>query len=156
MNWQKYIVKTPITKSDKAVKNKPKEYIKTKIKLDKKRGFMAYLFRRIFPFFVLGIIYLIWLRMTHLYIPCIFHSLTGLKCPGCGISNMCVHISKFNFLQGFKDNPFIFITGPLIILEIIYFEFLRYHKKTLPLWNNICIILYCVALIIFGVLRNIL
>ena len=124
MSWQKYIVKTPVTKSDKAVKNKPKEYIKSKIQLDKKRGFMAYLFRRIFPFFVLGIIYLIWLRMTHLYIPCIFHSLTELIC-------VCISASS-SFSKDLKTTHLFLLRVPLLFWKLYTLNFWDITKKLCP------------------------
>ncbi|MDY2960136.1 MAG: DUF2752 domain-containing protein [Hornefia sp.] len=123
----------------------------------KDRGdFLFYLMRRIIPFFILGIIYFVWLRMTEIYIPCLFRQITGCKCPGCGITTMCVDIGTFDFLGAFYANPFIFVTLPFIIFEILYCEFINFKKRKMPVWNNFLLAFYCAGLIIFGIVRNVI
>lgn len=122
----------------------------------KKRGFLFHLMGRITPFFILGVVYFIWLKMTEIYIPCLFRQITCCKCPGCGITAMCVNIGTFNFFDAFCANPFIFITLPFIVFEIVYCEFLSFRKRKMPMWNNLLLVLYCVGLIAFGIIRNII
>lgn len=40
--------------------------------------------------FAAGMLYCIWLHCTGLGIPCLFYLWTGFKCPGCGITRMCL------------------------------------------------------------------
>lgn len=83
---------------------------------------------------------------------CLFNELTGLFCPGCGITRMIIAILKLDFYQAFRYNPLIFM---LLIFFIIYFIYsLIRYKKIKPLKNKISIVLLIITLL-FGVLRNI-
>lgn len=117
-------------------------------------NFLQYLIRKTAPFVVLGFVYYIWLRMTHLYIPCIFRSITGYRCPCCGMTTMCVSILRFRFIDAFYANPFIFTTVPFILFEIVYNVYLSYAEKRMPLWNKILIGVFCSALLIFAIIRD--
>ena len=83
---------------------------------------------------------------------CFFNELTGLYCPGCGITRLIISVLKLDFYQAFRYNPLVFC---LIILGSIYagYSLIRY-KKIKPLGNRISIILV-VVIIIFSILRNI-
>lgn len=89
------------------------------------------------------------------FIPCIFHEITKLYCPGCGITRMFFSIFKLEFYQAFRYNILVFI---LLIFSIIYF-FIKYiyfqkYKKTITINNKIIYIILIIT-IIFGILRNI-
>ena len=44
---------------------------------------------------LLGIACLIWLRMGGPSVPCMFHKVTGLQCPGCGVTpSPCLTLSR--------------------------------------------------------------
>mgnify|MGYP000850037965 FL=1 len=117
-------------------------------------NFLQYLIRKTAPIVVLGFVYYIWLRMTHLYIPCIFKSITGYRCPCCGTTTMCVSILGFRFIDAFYANPFIFTTIPFILFEIVYNVYLSYTERRMPLWNKILLGVYCSALLIFAIIRD--
>ena len=85
-----------------------------------------------------------------------FRLITGLKCPGCGISTLIKDLFVFDFKGAFSANPFIFCTTPLILIEIIYSIFRRkINNQRIEKINNVCLIIYCVGIIIFGIVRNI-
>ena len=119
-------------------------------------GFLRYLLKKTTPFLILGVIYYIWLRMTNIYVPCVFRHFTGYKCPGCGVTTMCVNILMFRFPQAFYANPFIFTTIPFILFEIMYNAYLGYKQKPMPRWNKVLLVIYCTALIVFAIIRNII
>lgn len=105
---------------------------------------------------VLGLAYFIWLRITGLAVPCVFYEITGWKCPGCGITTLFYRLGRFDVPGAFYANPFLFVTGPLLLAEMAYDLVLRSKGKVLPGWNQTLVWCYCGALIVFGVLRNIL
>ena len=121
---------------------------------NQKRDFLHYLIKKTTPFIILGVVYYIWLRMTHIYIPCVFRAITGYKCPGCGTTTLCVNILQFRFSEAFHANPFIFTTIPFILFEIVYNVYLSYTEKRMPLWNKALLGVYCSALLIFAIIRD--
>ena len=117
-------------------------------------SFLHYLIKKTTPFVILGIVYYIWLRMTHIYIPCIFRYITGYKCPGCGTTTMCVSILRFRFGDAFYANPFIFTTIPFLMLEILHNAYLSHTENRMPLSHTALLGRYCPALLIFAIIRD--
>lgn len=105
--------------------------------------------------FVLFLIYAIYYLLTGSFIPCFFHKLTGLYCPGCGITRMIISILHFDLYQAFRFNPLIFI---LVICAIFYqivkLITFKLSTKEIHLNNYIYIGLLFIT-IIFGIARNI-
>ena len=66
-------------------------------------------------FCIPGVLYFVWVVLTDIYIPCPFKLLTGLKCPGCGITHMIMALFRLDFKEAFLSNPFLFVLLPLII-----------------------------------------
>ena len=104
-----------------------------------------------------GFAYMIINKYTGFYIPCVFHLVTGLYCPGCGVSGMCISIAQLDFVSAFKHNSALLVMSPLFVLlfvSIIY----RYIKKGSLMtskWQNVLIFIMIAVLLVFGVLRNI-
>lgn len=84
-------------------------------------------------------------------IKCPFHAITGLYCPGCGVTRMLFSIMTLNFYQAFRFNPLLFI---LLILYIAFIIERLIRKKDLKVPDRIALVLL-VILIVFGILRNI-
>ncbi|HAW16176.1 MAG TPA: DUF2752 domain-containing protein [Clostridiales bacterium] len=105
-----------------------------------------------------GLAYLLWVGSTGLGIPCPIRLFTGLKCPGCGITTMFVHLAKGDLSVAFEANPFILVTLPFLVAEIVFCEICYFKPslrgKTVSKINNGILVVYTVALILFGVLRN--
>ena len=101
-------------------------------------------------FLIVLVLYLIGLP-----IECFFHKITGLYCPGCGVTRMLVSLLTLNFKQAFCYNELLFC---LLFLTIIYniYKIIYYLKnnKWLKLPSIIWYILI-ILLIIYGILRNI-
>ncbi|MBO5199218.1 MAG: DUF2752 domain-containing protein [Lachnospiraceae bacterium] len=101
-----------------------------------------------------GFAYFVWLKVTGLAIPCMFRIVTGWLCPGCGITTLIMNLTECNFAAAYQANPFLFVTGPLLAAELLYYAWLRYKGRKLPSWNNGLIIVYAIALCLFGAVRN--
>lgn len=78
-------------------------------------------------FLFFGTVYLLWLLITGIYIPCPFKMITGLYCPGCGISHMIVSLLHLDILSAFKYNPFLFITLPFVTINYLLYR-IRYIR----------------------------
>ena len=88
-------------------------------------------------------------------IKCLFHELTGLLCPGCGVTRMIFSLINFDIAKAFHYNPLVFI---LLIGYILYIIIniisLKIFKKEIHLSNKWTYIIL-VIVILFGILRNI-
>lgn len=105
-----------------------------------------------------GIAYYLLLVHFNIGIPCLFNTITNLKCPGCGITHLILNLVKFKFKQAFLYNQFIFITSPFIIYFIIksYLCWLLNITFKLNKVENILIFLLLIGSIIFTIVRNII
>lgn len=107
---------------------------------------------------VVGLVcYLLLGDYFHLYLFCPIKKVTGLYCPGCGVTRMLLSILKGNFYQAFRYNPLIFILLPFFI--IYYLDYLYCStKKKKPSFSRLEPGIWYVLITIFlvyGVLRNI-
>ena len=78
----------------------------------------------------LGVGYLIWLKLTDLA------------------------LTRLDFKGAFQANPFLFVTGPLLLAELGYCFWRQRKREQLPRWNHAAVVIYGIALCIFGVFRN--
>ncbi len=102
-----------------------------------------------------GLAYYIWVRLTGIAIPCLFHAVTGFRCPGCGVTTMAMCLAGGDWAGAFQANPFLCATLPLIAAQIVYAEVRRNRGKELPGWNRRCLAVYTALLCLFGAARNI-
>ncbi len=101
----------------------------------------------------MGLVYYFLLRYTDLSIPCVFRSITGYKCPGCGITTMLLFIADGNFAAARAENIFLYYT----LLPLLAAVCLRYNaamKACYRVLDEVCFPLYLAALLAFGVYRN--
>ena len=103
---------------------------------------------------VIFLIYAVLIIKFDIGIPCIFYVVTGLYCPGCGITRLCVSLFEGDLYQAFRYNPIIFIDVPIIFILFVL-DILFKDKKIIKKITNVLIIILIVITVIFGVLRNI-
>ena len=78
----------------------------------------------IFP----GFLYLSFFYRSGYGIPCFFKRITGLKCPGCGMSHAALEIVKGDFRAAFDYNKLSVTLVPVILLYLLYRD-IRYIKS---------------------------
>lgn len=105
---------------------------------------------------VIGLAYLVFVLLTGIRIPCPIYGLTGLKCPGCGVTRLVVSVARLDFASAFRFNPFLFITGPLILAYVALSEvsYIVRGKRRLGRLEAFVWVELILALL-YGVLRNI-
>lgn len=103
-----------------------------------------------------GLGYMLWIRLTGIGIPCPFYQITGLKCPGCGITRMCMAMLAGHWMDALKYNIALAFFLPLlsiwfVIKTALYIitgiSFRSSHEEALT-WGLIALLL------VFGILRN--
>lgn len=66
---------------------------------------------------LMGLAYLLFCRLTGWSLPCPFHYLTGLSCPGCGLTRLLLALAEGNLPAAFAANPALCLAaGPLAYL----------------------------------------
>ena len=102
----------------------------------------------------LGAAYLIWIRRGGFAIPCLFYKVTGLQCPGCGITRMILAVSEQDPKAALQANAFLFLTSPFLMFLLIYNAYKWVRNEKIGTKTEAFAAVYCVGLIIFGIIRN--
>lgn len=97
--------------------------------------------------------FLIVIGMYYLNIPisCLFHKITKLYCPGCGVTRMFDALFHFNIYKAVSYNAYVF---SLIILFIIYLIICLIKRRFITISNKVIYVLI-VAGGVFAIARNI-
>ena len=76
------------------------------------------------------IAFVLYLKMKQgINIYCTTHQLTGLYCPGCGITRMLVSLVRGDLHTAFRYNPFLFITALPMTGMYLYGSYLWIKKS---------------------------
>lgn len=86
---------------------------------------------------------------------CLLFEMTGLKCPGCGVTRLLFNFVNFNFKGGVEYNCFIGYTFPFVLFVIGYCSWVYIFDKKYSKWFNILVSVYLGLLLVFFVVRNI-
>ncbi len=108
--------------------------------------------------FAAGALYFLFVSITGYGIPCVFHSLTGLYCPGCGITRMVMSLMNTDIRGAVRYNAAAFFTLPFFVAYFIRHSVL-YIKNGEPFLPNLAerVALYIIiaVFLVFGAARNI-
>ena len=101
--------------------------------------------------------YFVLSEILNIYIPCLFHKITNLYCPGCGVTRMLLSILRGDFYQAFRYNQLLFILLPVFVLYFVNYIYSLICNRISLLEKTPQIIWYVliIVLLLFGVLRNI-
>ena len=107
----------------------------------------------------LGIVYGLWVMYTGIGIPCPFRMLTGWLCPGCGITTLFMRLLSGDIRGAFEANPFILLTSPVLITILAVNEYIiltpSCKRPRIKKLLDILSVIYVIALLAFGIVRNI-
>lgn len=108
--------------------------------------------------FLLGIAYGIFFIYTGIGLPCKFYQITGLKCPGCGITRFVTKCMQLDFYNAIKENylaPLMFLlVGEIIVEQIV--TYIRYGRARISKRNERMAWGFVGVLILWFVVRNII
>lgn len=73
------------------------------------------------------------------YFPCLFHTLTGAYCPGCGGTRALAALLRGNILLSFLYHPLVPYLAAAVPFFLFYYLYCRKKKKTLSqrVWKNV-------------------
>lgn len=111
---------------------------------------------RIVPLLLLLLLLGVWLSDHGMGIPCVFYSLTGLQCPGCGVTRMTSALLKGDFSAAYQSNAAVFLLLPVFFFLGGYtvLHWLRTGSWALPRWADVLVAVCAVILVLFCVFRN--
>lgn len=87
---------------------------------------------------------------------CIFHQITGLQCPSCGVQRALHSLLIGEFVEAFHFNPFIIITTPLL-LGVIYSKYFNTPSALLIrkyLLHRYSMYIYITMYFLWWIIRN--
>ena len=67
---------------------------------------------------LLGLCYAAFIHITGWAIPCPFRLVTGLKCPGCGVTTMCLALLRLDFIGAWQANAGLLLAAPLLLTAV--------------------------------------
>lgn len=104
----------------------------------------------------IGMLYAFFCTVTGLRLPCAIYAVTGLCCPGCGVTRMCLALLRLDFAAAFRSNQLLFLSLPVLAAVIggQVYSYIRYGRARLGKAANGVLILLIVAFLVFGVVRN--
>lgn len=104
-----------------------------------------------------GLLYYLIISIAGVSVPCPFNLITGLKCPGCGVTRMLLAMLRLDFKSAFSFNPTLFCS--LLPLSIVFavqaVKYIRNGNSSYYRWQTAVLWIVIFALIFFCVLRNI-
>jgi hypothetical protein len=106
---------------------------------------------------LVGMLYWLFVKKTGFAIPCVFYTITGYKCPGCGITHSIMALTGGHLRTAFECNPFLWIAGPVIIYLLIKgdIRFIKYDTFELNKADTIITYICVVLAVIYWFVRNI-
>lgn len=106
---------------------------------------------------LLGVGFVYWcvLTFTPFELQCVYYSITGYACAGCGMTHFCMDLLHLDLKDAYQENLMVGILLPiwlgLLLIRLIFHpKWLKLGTKTFYvfLWSSVGLML------IFGVVRN--
>ncbi len=105
-----------------------------------------------------GCAYALFCHFTGWGLPCPIHLVTGLNCPGCGVSRMLLSLLRLDFAAAFHCNAVLFCLLPVLLGLFVYwiYRYIRYgERKNGPVAEGLVWVLV-ILLLLWGVVRNLI
>lgn len=115
------------------------------------------LFWRTLILFAAGGVFAVFYMRTGIGIPCPLRAFTGLKCPGCGATRMCISLLKGDLAAAWQYNPVLCCLLPLLLLLLAWgiCLYIRTGSVAYPRIVNYLLYAALAALLVFFFARNI-
>lgn len=104
----------------------------------------------------LGIVYAIFVRLTGWGLPCVFSLVTGVYCPGCGISRMFLALFRLDFVAAARYNLLVLCLLPfgMVLYGYKFWCYVKTGRVEMHPAEKVFYIAALILCIVFSVLRN--
>ncbi len=105
-----------------------------------------------------GLGYALWVRLTGLAIPCPFRAVTGLLCPGCGVTRLCLALLRGDFPAAWSANPVLLLLLPVLAALAVRMavQYVQEGRTAGPRWESALLWAAVGLLVAWGVVRNLI
>ena len=105
---------------------------------------------------ILGFAYLFFFQRFEIGIPCIFYTVTGYKCPGCGMTHALSEIWNGNYAGAMEYNALSLTVLPLVCIYLLYRSIREALGKGegFHIWEYIFLSVMLIIALIYGYERN--
>lgn len=106
---------------------------------------------------IVGALYGIFFYHTGIGFVCPLRFVTGWKCPGCGVTHMCVALMRLDFAAAFASHPALLCLTPLLAVVFIPYvcNYIRTGCWQMRRWQYVILWVCIVILAVYGIARNI-
>ncbi len=121
-------------------------------------NFIIRLLKPIIVLLILGLLYLLFFRRFRIGIPCIFYTITGWKCPGCGMTHALSVLSKGDIKAAWDYNA-LSITALPVLCTYLFYRWVRVNLgkgEGFHIWEYVLLVLLFVSVVGYGIIRNII
>jgi hypothetical protein len=105
-----------------------------------------------------GFALLYWFNpVEHSFYPrCVFHSITGLDCPGCGGLRATHQLLHGHITAAFQLNPLLVCVAPFVVVFGARWFFLKNDEaaRAVPMLKPSMVWISAIVVVAFGILRN--
>jgi len=111
----------------------------------------------VLTFIAVGILNTIVFRFTGYGIPCLIRTITGFKCPGCGMTHAVLAAVRGDFAGAMAFNPLSLTIFPVLCLYMVFriVKTAKLQKEGFAVWEIILLLIMFVITMGFGIIRNI-
>lgn len=105
-----------------------------------------------------GLAYALWVRATGLALPCPFRAVTGLLCPGCGVTRLCLALLRGDWAGAWRANPALLPMLPILAALAVRLSvrYVREGSAVLTRRENALVWVLTALLAAWGILRNLI
>ena len=105
---------------------------------------------------LIGLGYAFFASVFHIALPCPIHALTGLYCPGCGVSRMCLALLRFDWMEAARYNMGILVAAPfgaaVFLSQAV--GYVKTGSTEMARWQKVLLWGMIAWLLLFTVFRN--
>ena len=105
-----------------------------------------------------GLLYALWVHKTGWGIPCPIHLVTGLRCPGCGMTRMALCLLRGDLRGAFAQNraALVMLPAGLYAAAAWTVGYVRRGDRMLRGAPKVTVIVMICVFLLFGAVRNFL